>query len=220
MTTKLIRAGLAFAALLALPMAAQAADLPAPSYKAPAYVAPSYPTWSGFYVGINGGYGFGNSDWDVPAVNTGPKGFLVGGTVGYNLQTGAWVWGIEGDFDYSAMKGTEPCAGPDCETRLSWLATARGRIGYGGWGSLLPYITGGAAFGNVKATRFGDASETRIGWTVGGGLEYALFSNWSVKAEYLYVDLGKFDCGPTCGAPVDNVSFTSHVVRAGVNYRF
>jgi outer membrane immunogenic protein len=220
MTSKLIRAGLAFAAVLALPVAAQAADLPAPTYKAPAYVAPALPTWSGFYVGINGGYGFGTSDWDVPAVNTDPKGFVVGGTIGYNLQTGAWVWGLEGDIDYSDIKGTTACAGPDCETRLSWLGTARGRIGYAGWGGFMPYITGGAAFGSVKATRFGDASETRIGWTVGGGLEYGLFSNWSVKAEYLYVDLGSFDCGATCGAATDNVTFHSHVVRAGLNYRF
>ena len=220
MTSKLIRAGLALAALVAVPLSAQAADLPAPSYKAPAYVGPAAATWSGFYVGVNVGYGFGTSNWDVPAVATDPKGVLAGGTIGYNLQTGSWVWGLEGDFDWSNMKGTAGCAGPDCETRLSWLGTARGRIGYGGWSSMMPYITGGAAYGNVKATRFGDSSATRLGWTVGAGLEYALWSNWSVKLEYLYADLGSFDCGLTCGAPVDNVTFKSHIVRTGLNYRF
>ena len=86
---------------------------------------------------------------------------------------------------------------------------------------LMPYITGGAAFGDVKASSpFGDASKTMIGWTAGAGLEYAMWSNWSVKAEYLYVDLGSFDCGITCGATTDDVTFKANVVRAGINYRF
>src|SRR6476469_7610286 len=170
MTSKLIRAGLALAAIIAVPLSAQAADLPAPSYKAPAYVGPAVATWSGFYVGVNVGYGFGTSNWDSPAVATDPKGWLAGGTIGYNMQTGSWVWGLEGDLDWSNIKGTATCAGPDCETRLNWFGTARGRIGYSGWSSMMPYITGGAAFGNVKATRFGDASATRLGWTIGAGL--------------------------------------------------
>jgi outer membrane immunogenic protein len=214
MKSRLIHLGLAIAALLAVPVAATAADLgPAPSYKAPAYVAPSYATWSGFYLGVNAGYGFGKSAWDT-GENPDPKGFIAGGTIGYNLQTGVWVWGIEGDFDYSAMKGTDAGA----ETKVPWFATARGRIGYAGWGNLMPYITGGAAFANVKADAgaAGSESKTRVGWTAGLGLEYALFSSWSVKLEYLYADLGSFTC-TVCGG---DVSFKTNIVRAGLNYRF
>jgi outer membrane immunogenic protein len=211
MKSRLIHLGLAIAAVLAAPIAAQAADLgPVPSYKAPAYVAPSYATWSGFYVGINGGYGWGTAD--VGGIDIDTNGFLVGGTIGYNLQTGVWVWGIEGDFAYSDMK--DESAG--VETTIPWFGTVRGRIGYAGWGNLMPYITGGAAFAKmeVDAGAGGSDSDTKVGWTLGAGLEYALWSNWSVKLEYLYADLGSFDIA---GADVD---FKAHIVRGGINYRF
>ena len=132
--------------------------------------------------------------------STSPKGALAGVTLGYNLQTGSWVWGIEGDFDYSWVKGsaigTGACAAPGCETRNSWLATGRGRIGYAGWDRWLPYFTGGAAYGQVKMTPAAGAveSKNRLGWTLGGGVEYAVMSNWTAKLEYLYVDLGTSNC--------------------------
>lgn len=104
------------------------------------------------------------------------------------------------------------------------LATARGRIGYAGWNNWLPYFTGGAAMGDIKASSpFGSATKTKFGYTLGAGVEYAMMANWSVKLEYLYVDLGKFDCGIACGGAAttaDNVSFKANVVRGGVNYRF
>jgi outer membrane immunogenic protein len=210
MKSRLIHLGLAIAALLAAPAATQAADLgPVPSYKAPPYVAPSYFSWSGFYVGINGGYGWGKAD--TAALSLDPSGFLVGGTIGYNLQTGSWVWGIEGDFDYSAMKDD---FGP-LEVKVPWFATARGRIGYAGWNNFMPYITGGAAFAKLEADAgAANASDTRVGWTVGAGVEYALYNAWSVKLEYLYADLGTYDIGG------GNVDFTTNIVRAGINYRF
>jgi outer membrane immunogenic protein len=222
MKSTLIRSGIAAATLLAATFAAQAADLRPPAYKAPAYSEPSYVNWSGFYVGLNAGYGFGTADWDAQAIGTSPKGAVAGGTLGYNLQTGVWLWGIEGDIDWSGIKGDAACGIDTCETKNDWLATARGRLGYAGWSGWLPYITAGAAGGDIKATEsfFGSATKTKIGWTAGAGIEYALWSNWSVKAEYLYVDLGKFDCGPSCGAASDDVSFKTHLVRAGVNYRF
>jgi len=222
-TNLLLRAGVAVAALMTTALAAHAADLPRGPYKAPAYIAPIYASWSGFYLGLNAGYGFGKSNWDAPAVSPSPKGFLGGLTLGYNFQTGTWVWGLEGDADYSAMKGSTDCTGGSCETKNPWLATARARLGYAGWNNWLPYLTGGAAIGNVKATGpGGNASKTEIGWTAGAGIEYAMWSNWSVKLEYLYVDLGKFDCGSACSgvAGTDNVSFNANVVRAGLNYRF
>jgi outer membrane immunogenic protein len=210
MKSRLIQLGLAIAAVFAAPIAASAADLgPAPSYKAPAYVAPSYATWSGFYVGVNAGYGFGKADSALGDLD--PSGFLGGGTIGYNLQTGVWVWGIEGDFDYSAMK--DDTGG--VEVKLPWFATVRGRIGYAGWGNLMPYITGGAAFAKMEVdSPVGNDNDTRVGWTAGAGLEYAMWSNWSVKVEYLYADLGSFSIG---GGDVD---YTTNIVRAGLNYRF
>jgi outer membrane immunogenic protein len=113
-----------------------AADLQRPAYKAqPSYVAPYY-SWSGFYVGINGGYGWGKSSWDPTGfAGTGDftvKGPLVGATLGYNLQTGSFVWGLEADADISWIKGTTTtgfCGVPGCETSNRWLATGRGRIG-------------------------------------------------------------------------------------------
>jgi outer membrane immunogenic protein len=223
MNSKLIRTGIAAAVLLAIPLAAQAADLPAPSYKAPSYVAPSYSSWSGFYLGANLGYGFGSSTWDVPTVSNSPKGALAGVTLGYNIQTGTWVWGVEGDYDFSTMKASVTCGVGTCETSNTWLATARARLGYAGWNNFLPYITGGAAFGNIKATNstLSSATGTKVGWTVGLGVEYMLFSNWSIKAEYLYANLGKFDCGVACGGvEPDNVSFNANIIRLGLNYRF
>jgi outer membrane immunogenic protein len=86
----------------------------------------------------------------------------------------------------------------------------------------MPYVTGGAAFGDIKATAAGLGSQTttRAGWTGGGGLEAAIAGPWTAKIEYLYVDLGKGSCGVVpCGAATD-VSFTTNLVRAGVNYRF
>lgn len=216
-----IRVLLAGAAVLAIP-AAHAADLP-PPYRAPAYVEPIYATWSGFYVGINGAYGFGTSDWDFPASSIDPSGALVGGTLGYNMQAGGWVWGIEGDFDWSWMKGDTACSPGTCKTESDWLGTARARLGYAGWSNWMLYVTGGAAFADVTATNSTlatSASETMLGWTAGAGLEFGWLSNWSVKIEYLYADLGSFDCGASCGATPDDVSFTTNLVRTGLNYRF
>ena len=214
-----------FVAAMAAPVLA--ADLSRPAYKTPVYSMPGY-NWTGFYAGINGGYGFGKSDWSGTGATAGtsPKGMLLGGTLGYNLQTGSLVWGLEGDIDYSWMKGsavgTGACAGIGCETRNSWFGTARARVGYAGWDRWLPYFTGGAAFGNVKTTSAAAVSEdkTRIGWTVGAGIEYALMTNWSTKLEYLYADLGKSDCSVAACGTATEVSFKANIVRVGLNYRF
>jgi outer membrane immunogenic protein len=217
------------AGLMAASMASPsfAADMPRPVYKAPMYVAPF--SWTGFYVGINGGYGFGKSNWSNTFGTTGDfntKGALAGGTIGYNLQTGAWVWGLEGDIDYSWMKGSVTnaaigCGGAGCETRNDWLGTARGRIGYA-WDRFLPYVTGGAAFGDIKATNPAGASstKTKLGYVLGAGVEYAFLGAWSAKIEYNYVDLGKGTCAAaTCGLDTD-VKFKTNIVKLGVNYRF
>ncbi len=216
------------AGLMAVSMASPsfAADLPRPSYKSPIYVAPF--SWSGFYVGINGGYGWGKSSWNpTAAAGTGDftvKGPLVGGTLGYNMQTGSFVWGLEADAAVSWIKGTTTtafCGVPGCETSNRWLATGRGRIGYA-WDRWLPYITGGVAYGDIKMSRgpLGSETKSKLGWTAGAGVEYAFLGAWSAKAEYLYVDLGKTTCGAAlCGVDTD-VKFTAHIGKIGLNYRF
>jgi outer membrane immunogenic protein len=227
MTSKLIKAAAAALSLLGFSLAAQAADMPikAPYYKGPPSSVIAYYNWTGFYAGINGGYGFGTSDWDVPSISNKPKGGLIGGTVGYNWQSGAIVYGLEGDFDWADVKESVTCGALSRETKNDWLATVRGRLGYA-FDRWPPYITGGGAFGNVKATSTnpaaGGASNTQVGWTVGAGLEYAFLGNWSAKIEYLYVDLGSFHCGVTCAGAVvtDKVSLKENVVRAGLNYKF
>ena len=224
MMSRMTRTGIAAAALLFATVIAQAADLRQPSYKAPAYSAPAYANWSGFYVGLNGGYGFGKSKWS-DALGTiadfNVKGGLLGATLGYNLQTGTWVWGLEGDFDASWMKGSSDACTPACETKNTWLATARGRLGYAGWNNWLPYLTGGLAMGDIKATSGTvGVTKTKLGYTLGVGVEYAFLGNWSTKLEYLYADLGKATCAAaTCGLDTD-ITFKANIVRLGVNYRF
>ena len=225
---RVVLAGLGALAVMSMMGAASAADLPrrqAMPAKAPAYVAPYY-NWTGFYAGINGGGGFGHSDWDNGFGTAGfdTSGGLVGGTLGYNYQMNRVVVGLEGDVDYSTIKGdssTGICVGIVCETRNQWLGTARGRIGYA-FDRVLPYVTAGGAFGDVKMTPsgFGSETDTRAGWTAGGGVEVGIAGPWSAKVEYLYVDLGKANCtATTCGTSTD-VSFNANVVRAGINYHF
>jgi outer membrane immunogenic protein len=224
---------------------ARAADMPVKlPLKAP--VASQVYSWAGFYLGVEGGGGFG-STWHTnalfPAANSGGnadlRGGLVGGTYGYNWQSGHWVTGVEGDLSWSGISDTFtsskglatfcPAAFP-CYTNLQWLGTDRARLGYAQDGVLV-YVTGGVAYGDVRATilnagPFGIDSEThlRAGYTVGGGIEARIDRNWSVKLEYLYVDFGT-RVGYTALPPPpplqpENVYLNSNIVRAGLNYQF
>jgi len=216
---------IAVLSLAALASPAAAADLPPPApgpyYKGPAYLPPAY-SWTGFYLGVNGGGGLGTSAWDT-AGSFNLTGGLVGGTIGYNYQFGPAVIGAEGDIDWSSLKGSTTSAGcpAGCTTGDSWLSTERLRLGYAA-DRFMPFVTGGMAIGNINATTPGLAgnSTTNVGWTLGAGLEFAIAGRWTAKAEYLYVDLGKFNCGVGCGAATDNVSFSTNVIRGGINYRF
>lgn len=200
---------------------ASAADIvrprPAMPAKAPVYVPPPF-TWTGAYVGINGGGAWGRSSFSSPfAIGSfDTSGAMVGGTLGYNWQAGQTVFGLEGDIDWSNLRGSAPCGVTSCETRNDWLGTVRGRLGYS-FGNFMPYITGGLAVGNIKTsiTGVGDAHETRAGWTIGGGLEARISGPWSAKFEYLYVDLGR-------GASIagSDADLHANVVRAGLNYHF
>jgi outer membrane immunogenic protein len=214
---RVILAGVSALAVVTMMGAANAADLPVRQQyptKAPLYAAPY--NWTGFYLGINGGGSFGRSDWSG-AGSTTTSGALVGGTIGYNWQFNQTVIGLEGDADWSSLRGsTSSALGGTNEIRNDYLATVRGRLGYA-FDRVMPYVTGGLAIGNVKAsTPFSSTDDTRAGWTVGGGVEFALAGPWTAKVEYLYADLGK-DSGSSLGTDVD---FHTNIVRAGLNYRF
>ncbi len=220
-------AGCLTAGALIAAQCAAAADLSvAPLYKAPpaAPVLTQAYNWTGFYFGANGGGGWGHSSWSANTTGLSLSGGQAGGTAGYNWQTGNVVVGLEGDVDWSGFDGTRTTPGcPDgCTTSNTWLSTVRGRLGYS-FDRIMPYVTGGLAVGDIRGATpgLGGGENTNAGWTVGGGIEVALPGNWSAKAEYLWVDLGKFNCGAGCSAsPTDNVSLQGNVFRAGVNYHF
>ena len=205
--------------------AAVAADLPrAMPAKAPAYVPIGY-NWTGFYLGINGGYAWGSSEWSSYGGNADPSGGMVGGTAGYNWQAAGspWVFGLEGDLDWTNIKGSfvNAACPTGCETKNDWLGTVRGRVGFA-WDRVMPYVTGGLAVGNINASQpgFAGVNDTNVGWSAGAGIEAALAGNWTAKLEYLHVDLGDTSCGVgACSLPTQ-VGFRAETVRAGVNYRF
>jgi outer membrane immunogenic protein len=233
------RKSIAAAAMVVLagPTGALAADIPAPSPPAP-LPAVSY-NWTGIYIGINGGYGTGNSNWSDGAVGTTgsftTSGYLIGGSIGVNYQIGEYVFGIEGDGDWTNLEGNSgsTCGAisavvppPDgCQTQSGWLATVRGRVGYALDRTLI-YGTAGAAFGNIQTGLNPPStfdSSVEAGWAAGAGLEVAFAPNWTAKVEYLFIDLPNGACTTVanCGGAAGSiVSFNENVIRAGVNFKF
>jgi outer membrane immunogenic protein len=221
MKKKFAATAIAAMSLFAAADAAQAQNRPVARAPAPMV---NYYSWSGLYGGISAGYAWGDASWDSPALTQSPGGGIVGGTIGHNWQTGALVLGFEGDLSWSNFSDKVACGTFTCETKNDWLATMRGRIGYA-FDRLLPYVTGGAAFGNIDARSTNPAAPgdntIEIGWTIGAGFEYAFSGNLSAKIEYLYVDFGSFNCGAACsGLGTSNVSMSANIFRVGLNYRF
>jgi outer membrane immunogenic protein len=196
--------------------------------------------WTGAYVGAEGGYGWGSSRHsDASGFNSGSfsaNGGLVGGTAGYNWQTGPFVFGVEGDMSWADMGGATAngaCGGatPHCGTRLSDLGTVRGRLGYS-FGQIMPYATGGLAVGDLHGSEgdipanggAGSGSTYRAGWVAGAGVEDAFSPRWSAKVEYLHVDLGSgpvFDDTFADGSTAaEHVKFQTDMIRGGINYKF
>jgi outer membrane immunogenic protein len=264
-----------------------AADLP--SRKAPpaAYVPPApIFTWTGFYLGVNGGGTFSDAANIalVPSSNFGPfpsgfaaaqsigaypslltgrrTGFIGGGQVGFNWQFGPIVAGFETDLQGMSTRGnssaalfnpTPPAANfsapvlgtATVSRRLDYVGTARGRLGFAVDRALF-YVTGGLAYGRTGLAYTGtisfpsaptvaliaasSTSRTSLGYALGGGVEYAFWNNWSLKAEYLYYDLGRHSTTiggtftnftpATGGFSTASVRDNGHIVRAGLNYRF
>jgi outer membrane immunogenic protein len=218
---------------LAAGSAASAADLPARPYtKAPMMAAPY--NWTGFYAGVNAGYAFGRESSTLTGLGvagTGSvdyDGLFGGGQIGYNIQYGMWVWGIEADIQGSSIGGRQNAIAAGLgaaavSNKMDAFGTIRGRLGFA-YDRFLPYVTGGFAVGRNTLTVGGAALEetaTHTGWTVGAGIEHALRDGWTVKAEYLHVDLGSEDY-LSAFAPLASASANMrlHIVRAGLNYRF
>lgn len=180
-----------------------------PLRSAPRIVYQAPFNWTGFYVGVNAGYGSGTVDTNV-GVSWNTKGGAIGGTVGYNWQIGQVVLGLEGDLDWTSASGS---FGP-VSTKMKWLATERVRVGYA-WDKFLIFGTGGLAQAKIQGSVFGlSESQVHTGWVMGLGGEYAFNKSWSAKAEYLYVALGSKDYSGVSGSAQTNI------VRAGLNYRF
>ena len=205
MTFKLIKAGVAAVALLAMPFAAVAADMRTPVYKGVPRSVISYYNWTGFYVGGTVGYGCGHVGLGLCAiarlatVDSPAEGHALWRDARLQLAGRLVRLRHRGRLQLLQRQGQRAPAprSSTCETSNTWLATFRGRVGYA-FDRFLPYVTGGGAYGDIKATSRTGAgvavptSESNFGWTFGAGLEYAFLGNWTAKLEYLYVDLGKF----------------------------
>jgi len=207
----------------------------------PAPIARSSYNWTGFYLGGSAGGVWGEEHWRFEPFGTSAEpdfgGYLLGGQAGYNYQVGRIVAGIEGDFGFSNSRGGKSCPNLfffSCEAEMERLGSLTGRLGYT-WGRALFYAKGGWAAGELAAQSHlnpgstlggllaGPLSTTKWanGWTVGGGMEFALTDSWSAKAEYMHSDLGKerFIVDDS-GREFVNAATTADAVRLGVNYHF
>jgi outer membrane immunogenic protein len=258
---------LAGAAVAAFSFGAQAADLPSRGVArapVPVYAAPIF-TWAGLYVGLNAGYGFeGNKNITIggsPLITNSQiagsvpfslskkrDGFIGGAQIGYNWQAGAFVYGLEADFQGADIKGSSSFCDPvggcasvltTATSKLEWLGTVRARFGWAAFDRTLLYVTGGLAVGSSKLSaninelagagrqfNASASSNARAGYTIGAGAEYAFSQNWSAKLEYLYYDLGSRTAVGIQTNPLgpDFATYRAktdgHIVRVGLNYRF
>jgi outer membrane immunogenic protein len=226
---------------------------------------PPCPTWTGFYLGLSGGYdralvdpslrlggdyiGFvgtpsteraGDRDFDI-------DGAQVGGVIGYNFQFNNFVVGLEGSGSYLWARDSrvDHFVFPQAETlyRMStsaetdYLATVGPRFGYA-FCRFMPYITGGAAFGNLRYAQSitfpgggpanfqsGRGEEDSVGWFIGGGLEYALSDHWHIRGDYKYVDLGAdvdftSDFVPPAAPAHSHAELREHSATAALVFKF
>lgn len=225
---------------------AAAADLPYP-VKAPPRVAPAFvpDSWAGFYVGGQIGYGMDNARWENLGTSTAfspvgsvtrdhGSGVIGGGQLGYNFQYNRIVLGIEGsvsaaDFNRSFASPYFP-ATDTWSSKLTWLGTVTGRVGYG-FDSWMPYVKGGFAAGNVETTIQSNGlgvtaqgSAVHYGWTAGAGVEFKVTRQVSLGLEFMHTDLGRSTDINTTVAPGPaesyGVGLRSNSLMARFNYLF
>jgi outer membrane immunogenic protein len=219
----LIATSAGFAAAAAMP-GAQAADMP---IKAPRYVEPAA-SWAGWYIGAHAGVAWqqtqtfqqdGRSDFVTDTFSK--TGFIGGGQIGYNWQHGNFVFGLEGDISGLSGKNTVGNGYIGYSSSIRWLSTVRGRFGLV-VGDTMAYMTGGVAIGGVRNTAFfgqysDTSSKTKVGWTIGGGVEHMLNRNWSIGLEGLFVDLGRTNVS---GEKTTRFSNQAVIGRVKLNYKF
>ena len=219
--------------------AASAADLPVrPAPPAPVYVPAGY-NWTGFYVGINGGGAWAHKCWDfVPVAGVTVRegchdatGAAAGGQLGFNWQAGPLVFGVELAGDWTGLTGSSnsAIAAQIDRSKVDAIASLTGRFGYA-WDASLLYVKGGGAWVDDKydiralvgGAVLASATETRAGWTVGGGFEYGITPNWSVAVEYDHYDFGAKNVNFTGGfaAGTERIGQTVDMVTARLNWRF
>jgi outer membrane immunogenic protein len=231
---KLTALALSSVATVALLGSALAADLPVRSAAPAPLMALPVMTWTGFYVGAaiggvasetksSSNYLNNSEDFNISMTQ-----LSAGGYAGYNYQMASFVLGIEGDLN--ARFGKEAIiASSGHQLQSNWDASVRLRLGYLVTPRALVYATGGVAFADYGVDRgscsscaiYGSSNPfgSRTGWTVGGGIEYALDSNWHMKLEYLYADYGNKSVSYDQGKGI-STKITSNTVRAGLSYRF
>jgi outer membrane immunogenic protein len=234
-----------------------AADIPAPAYKAPvAPVAFSWTGFyvGGHFGGMWGTKEWFEDATRTGSAGVEPAGFqdanypidgyFGGGQVGLNYQAGWAVFGVEADVAWADINGagTNGCflgvagTAQTCSTRINALSTVTGRIG-AAWDRYLLYITGGGAWAREKHANLCDvcfgtgglwnATETRFGWVIGAGLEFAYERNWSIKIEFDYFDFGTQNLAFSASTPpgpignfTEDIRQRSYAIKTGINYRF
>jgi outer membrane immunogenic protein len=223
---------------------ASAADLPR---KAPAYIPPAPPliTWTGCYIGANIGGAFGNASvtgngGSGGEVSTNGSGFAGGGQIGcdYQFAGTGWVIGFRDMFDGTSNKrsGTLPTSVPGIGGDVvnfnnQWFNTLTGRLGYAVAPTWLLYFQGGGAWAHTSTNitsggvQIGQTSNTRSGWTIGGGVEWMFAPHWSAFLEGNYMDFGTrngtvFGVAACAGGCAYAAKATETTVLVGVNYRF
>lgn len=244
--TRVLLGTVAIVGLAVVGHPAAAADFGNMPTKAPVFAPIPVQNWTGLYIGGNAGYSWGRPSVDytlggLPAASTSldPSSFVGGGQIGYNWQLGSVVVGVEGDVAWrGGSDGATFTSGnifggfAAFNTEQNWVGTVRPRIGFSAQNWLL-YGTGGIAFGGFQhsftetrpgvVTRTATESETKAGWTAGGGVEYAFNPSWSLGVEYLYMDFGPTTLSQPAAGPVPPSSTTfddnSHLVRAKLNFK-
>lgn len=231
----MLRVVLVLGSIIGMAGTAYAADMAV--RKAP--IVSEQVSWVGFYIGGHAGYAAGRSmllEAGIPgSFDANVKGFLGGAQIGARTQSGSWVFGVEADISGADIKGSATTLDGNGDTvstnpRTRWVSLLTGQVGVAS-GPTLVYAKGGAAFAGVDYTArdltagtSSSAKITQYGWTVGGGLEYALDRSWSVRAEYNYIHLRSPSfslADPAGGAPaIVSLEQRLHEGRLGVNYRF
>ena len=186
--------------------------------------------WSGYYVGIQAGGFFNASRWSgaFTTFNTNGSSLLIGGQAGYLRQfDNNWVLGIEAELSGASLSATGQCStsvGTVCRTRQNWIAAARGRVGRA-FDRLQIYGTAGVAFTDYRFDQTLGVIQswddgTRVGWTAGLGVEYAVTSKWSAGVEWKHYDFGTKTGQSNLGVFPINFRETSDHFVARINYRF